>query len=82
MRKMTRVIERTSFERPKAVCAGVPAGSKIFVGDCAQAVPTSRNKLQIVLHQIRAEPELALQMSAGERLVKGDTAVGPLYATG
>ena len=79
---MTSVTERTNSERPKAVCAGVPAGSKIFVGDCAEAVPTIKDKLQTVLHQMRAEPKLVLLMSAGERLVKGDTAVGPLYATG
>jgi hypothetical protein len=82
MRKMTSVTERTSRERPKAVWAGVPAGSKMFVGDCAEAVPIIKDKLQTVLHQIRAEPKLALPMSAGERLVKRDTAVGPLYATG
>jgi hypothetical protein len=31
---------------------------------------------------MRADLELVLLMSAGERLVKRDTAVGPLYATG
>jgi len=82
MRKMTSVMESTNIERPKAVCAGVPAGSKMFVGDCAEAVPAIKDMLPIALHQMRADLELALRMSAGERLVKRDTAVGPLYATG
>ena len=82
MRKMVRVMESTNSERPKAVCAGVPAGSKMFVGDCAKAVPASKNTLLITLHHKRAELKQVLLMSVGERLVKVDTAVGPLYATG
>lgn len=80
MRKMARVTESTNRERPKAVRAGVPAGSKMFVGDCAEAVPATKD--MTTLRQIRADLELVLLMSAGERLVIGDTAVGPLYATG
>lgn len=82
MRKMTSVTDRTNSERPKAVCAGVPAGSKIFVGDCAEAVLIIKNVLQSTLHEERAELTPVLLMSAGERLVKEDTAVGPLCATG
>ena len=80
MRKMTSVMERTNNERPKAVCAGVPAGSKMFVGDCAEAVPAIKD--MTAPNHMRADLELVLLMSASERLVKRDTAVGPLYATG
>jgi hypothetical protein len=58
----------------------VPAGSKMFVGDCAEAVPAIKD--MTALRQIRADLELVLLMSAGERLVERDTAVRPLYATG
>ena len=80
MRKMARVTESTNNERPKAVRAGVPAGSKMFVGDCAEAVPAIKD--MTAPNHMRADLELVLLMSAGERLVIGDTAVGPLYATG
>ena len=35
IRKIARVTESTSIERPKIECAGVAAGLKMLVGDCA-----------------------------------------------
>jgi hypothetical protein len=35
IRKMASVTPRTSIERSKIECAGVAAGAKMFVGDCA-----------------------------------------------
>jgi hypothetical protein len=42
---MASVTESTSIESPNTEWAGVAAGSKMLVGDFANAVPANRDKL-------------------------------------
>ena len=72
---MTSVMESTNIDRPKTERAGVPAGSKMLVGDCAHAVPATKDTLQTALLNIQAGMVLIFGMSANENLVKGDKAV-------
>ena len=75
MRKMTSVMERTSIDRPKAERAGVPAGSKMVVGDCARASPATKNRLQADPRKIHADAFLVEEAFVGECPVIGDKAV-------
>ena len=75
MRKMTSVMDRTSIDRPKEERAGVPAGLKMLVGDCAKAAPAIRDELNTAPRKTHAGMLFILGVSVGECLVKGDKTV-------
>ena len=66
MRKITSVMERTKIDKPKAERAGVPAGSKMLVGDCALAVRVTKDKPQTELPKTHAKERLIFGKTVGE----------------
>jgi hypothetical protein len=55
MMKIVLVMPSTSMERSKMECAGVAAGEKMLVGDCAYAVPPAIDIKHAAVRRSEAE---------------------------
>ena len=75
MRKMASVTASTSIERSKMECAGVAAGAKMLVGDCARSGSAKRDMPHTAPWKARLQPELPLRSSVVCRLGKRDKTV-------
>jgi hypothetical protein len=60
------------MDRLKIECAGVAAGSKIFVGDCAEAVSARRDLPHTALQKAYLQPRLVVRQLAVYLLGKRD----------
>jgi len=59
--------------------AGVPAASKMFVGDCPNVVVAIRGRLYVEAHRRRADLDLESLGFAVGHLSKRDNSAGPRY---
>ena len=73
IRKMHSVIDSTNMESLTIEWEGVPAGAKIFVGDCALAVTATSKRFHTFAEIERAAASLLLPIAiAGECLARND----------